>query len=121
MDPVIRAQLAKVEVVADPEIEALFPSLQRVIVTVHTTDGLKLTKQVDFPKGDPRNPLTDREVEEKFEALAGPVLPKAAQEKVKDAVWRLDGGGAVSNLMELLRAGDAAHHRFQLDPVNAGD
>ena len=34
MDPNIRAQLNKVEVVADPEIEALFPDLQRVIVTV---------------------------------------------------------------------------------------
>ncbi len=33
MDPTIRAQLNKVEVVADPEIEALFPELQRVIVT----------------------------------------------------------------------------------------
>ena len=39
MDPTIRAQLHKVEVVADPEIEALFPELQRVIVKIVTTDG----------------------------------------------------------------------------------
>src|SRR6266568_4864645 len=32
MDPTIRAQLKKVEVVADPEIEKVFPALQRVIV-----------------------------------------------------------------------------------------
>src|SRR5438477_4734418 len=32
MDPKIRAQLQKVEVVADPEIEKVFPALQRVIV-----------------------------------------------------------------------------------------
>ena len=74
MDPTIRAQLNKVEVVADPEIESLFPELQRVHVTIVTTDGREFSKQIDYPKGDPRNPLSDREIEEKFDALAGPVL-----------------------------------------------
>ena len=57
---------------ADPEIEKVFPALQRVIVTIHTTDGREFSTQLDYPKGDPRNPLTDKEVEEKFEALAEP-------------------------------------------------
>jgi 2-methylcitrate dehydratase len=104
MDPAIRAQLKKVEVVADPEIEKVFPALQRVIVTIRTTDGREFTKQLDYPKGDPRNPLTDREVEEKFEALAAPVLSAEAQKKVKDAVWNLEKLGAVSELMQLLVA-----------------
>ena len=58
MDPTIRAQLKKVEVVADPEIEKVFPALQRVIVNLTTTDGRTFTKQLDYPKGDPRNPLS---------------------------------------------------------------
>jgi copper chaperone CopZ len=37
MDPTIRAQLKKVEVVADPEIEKVFPALQRVIVNITTS------------------------------------------------------------------------------------
>ncbi|MCP5048256.1 MAG: MmgE/PrpD family protein, partial [bacterium] len=64
MDPTIRAQLNKVEVVADPEIEKVFPKLQRVKVIIRTTEGTEYEKQIDFPKGDPRNPLTDQEVEE---------------------------------------------------------
>ena len=59
MDPRIRAQLHKVEVVADPEIEKVFPALQRVIVNLTTTDGRTFTKQLDYPKGDPRNPVSD--------------------------------------------------------------
>jgi len=55
MDPVIREQLHKVKVVADPEVEKLFPALQRVIVKVTTTDGRVFDKQLDYPKGDPRN------------------------------------------------------------------
>ena len=104
MDPRIREQLNKVEVVADPEIEKLFPKLQRVIVTIHTTDGREFTKQLDYPKGDPRNPLTDQEVEEKFDALAAPVLSDEARKRLKGTVWSLEKVGSVSELMDLCRA-----------------
>ncbi len=100
-DERIRAQLRKVEVVADKEIEAVFPKLQRVAVTVTTTDGRKLEKQLDYPKGDPRNPLTDQEIEEKFDALAAPIMPAAARAKVKDAVWNLEKQKSITDLMDL--------------------
>ncbi len=104
MDPEVRAQLAKVEVVADAEIEAVFPKLQRVHVTVLTRDGRELTKQLDYPKGDPRNPLTDAEVEAKFAALAEPVMTGASQRRLVDAVWSLERQDSVSALMRLARA-----------------
>src|SRR5579864_3083926 len=103
MDPRIREQLKKVEVVADPEIEKVFPELQRVIVRIDTTDGRSFTKQLDYPKGDPRNPLTDQEIEEKFAALAEGVLSPGAQKKLKDAIWSLDKIGSVSKLMALMK------------------
>ena len=102
MDRKIRAQLKKVEVVADPEIEKVFPALQRVIVTITTTDGRSLTKQLDYPKGDPRNPLTDQEVEEKFAALAEGILSPGAQKKLKDAIWNLEKIESVSKLMGMM-------------------
>jgi len=104
MDEKVRAQLRKVEVVADPEIEKVFPELQRVIVTIRTTAGQEFTKQLDYPKGDPRNPLTDKEIEEKFDALAAPVMTRGARKKLKAAVWKLEELGSVSELMKLTRA-----------------
>jgi 2-methylcitrate dehydratase len=104
MDPTIRAQLKKVEVVADPEIEKVFPALQRVIVNLTTTDGRTFSKQLDYPKGDPRNPLSDADVEEKFAALADGVLSEGAQKKLKDAIWNLEKVGSVSKLMALMKA-----------------
>lgn len=104
MDPKIREQLAKVEVVADPEIEKVFPALQRVVVNITTTDGNSFSKQLDFPKGDPRNPLTDQEVEEKFAALAEGVLSDKAQKKLKDAIWSLEKVGSVEKLMALMQS-----------------
>ncbi len=104
MDPKIRAQLQKVEVVADPEIEKVFPALQRVIVDIMSTDGRAFAKQLDYPKGDPRNPLTDQELEEKFAALAEGVLSSRAQQKLKDAIWNLEKIDSVSKLMGLMKA-----------------
>ena len=104
MDPKIREQLSKVEVVADPEIEKVFPALQRVIVHITTKDGRHFEKQLDYPKGDPRNPLTDQEIEEKFAALADGVLTAAAQKRVKETVWNLERVGSVSELMALMEA-----------------
>ncbi len=102
MDRKIREQLNKVEVVADPEIEKVFPALQRVIVHIDTTDGRSFNKQLDYPKGDPRNRLTDQEIEEKFAALADGVLSEGAQKRVKDTVWNLERVGSVSDLIALM-------------------
>lgn len=104
MDPTIRAQLKKVEVVADPEIEKVFPALQRVVVNITTIDGRTFSKQLDYPKGDPRNPLSDAEVEEKFAALAEGVLSSGAQKRLKDTIWNLEKVGSVSKLMSLMKA-----------------
>ena len=104
MDPTIRAQLKKVEVVADPEIEKVFPALQRVVVNITTIDGRTFSKQLDYPKGDPRNPLSDAEVEEKFAALAEGVLSSGAQKRLKDSIWNLEKVGSVSKLMALMKA-----------------
>ena len=56
------------------------------------------------PRKDPRNPLTDQDVEKKFDSLAGPVLSESTRQQVKDTVWNLDKLDSVSTLMGLLKA-----------------
>ena len=102
LDPTVRAQLRKVEVVADPAIEELFPAMQRAIVTIRTRNGREITKQLDYPKGDPRNRLTDSEVETKFDALAAPFLDVRVRDRVKRMVWDLESLSFVDELMDLL-------------------
>jgi 2-methylcitrate dehydratase len=103
-DPTIRAQLHKVKVVADPEIEKVFPALQRVVVKITTTDGRTFEKQLDYPTGDPRNPVSDKGIEEKFEALAEPVMNAAARRKLIDGIWNMDRASSVSELMGLMKS-----------------
>jgi 2-methylcitrate dehydratase len=104
MEPRIREQLNKVVVVADPEIEAAFPELQTAIVTITTTGGDEFTKQLDYPKGDPRNPLTNAEIETKFDALSSPSFSEEARQRIKDAVWDLESVESITGLMDLCRA-----------------
>jgi 2-methylcitrate dehydratase len=75
-----------------------------VIVNITTAEGRSFKKQLDYPKGDPRNPLSDQEIEEKFSALAEGVLSPGAQKKLKDAIWNLEKAGSVSKLMALMKA-----------------
>jgi len=75
-----------------------------VSVTIKTTDGRELSKQLDYPKGDPRNPLTDEEAETKFDALASPVLSDVTRSRLKKAVWGLENVGSISELMDLCRS-----------------
>ena len=102
-DPRIWDLLGKIEVVADPEIDAMFPGVKRARVTIMNNDGKSYTAQVDNAKGSPLNPMSDEEIISKFRANAGAVLSKEQQDKVIDLTWRFDELENISEYMGLLR------------------
>lgn len=107
MDLRIREQLKKVVLIGDKEIDNTFPAFKRAIVHIKLTDGRILSHELDYPKGDPRNPLTDQEIEAKFASLAADVLSPGEQKELKDAIWNLETLDAVSDLMMLTKASTA--------------
>jgi 2-methylcitrate dehydratase len=104
MDVRLREQLKKVELIGDPEVDKVFPALQRTIVKITTIDGQVLTRELDYPKGDPRNPLTDKEIEEKFSALAEGTLSLSAQRRLRRAIWHLEEDMPIKSLMAMTKA-----------------
>lgn len=58
----------KVKVESDSELSAVFPGIQAAIVTIKTKDG-EYTDRVDFPKGEPENPLDDQEFRDRYDGL----------------------------------------------------
>jgi 2-methylcitrate dehydratase PrpD len=94
------------ETVADPEVHAmirrttvhqdleLFEKVQNSMpgrVTVRTTDGRELTAEVLYPRGNPRNPLSEDEFKAKFSDMAERVLgPDQADELYARAVGLVD-------------------------------
>jgi 2-methylcitrate dehydratase len=100
-EPRLRAQLRKVKVTANDEFEKLFPAQQCSRVTVTTTSGEKHTRRVDYPKGDPRDPMTPEELQIKFDALAEPVMSARRRTKLRDAIFGLEAVERVGDLMAL--------------------
>ena len=102
-DPRIWDLLGKIKVIADPEIDAMFPGVKRARVTITNNEGQSFTAQVDNAKGSPLNPMSDEEIISKFRANAGTVLSAEQQDKVIDLTWRFDELEEISSYMDLLR------------------
>jgi 2-methylcitrate dehydratase PrpD len=67
-DPLVRQVLARTEVVAVPELDALYPAKFPARVTIRMEDGSSHQEAVLLPKGDPGNPMTPEEIAAKFRA-----------------------------------------------------
>src|SRR5439155_12501090 len=102
-DPALRALMQKVRMVEQGEFTDWYPQAMPTRVSVRTAAGKEYVKQVDFPLGHPRNPMSDREVEEKFRSLAAGTLDRARAGKVIDLVWKLDRLKEIGSLMPFLR------------------
>lgn len=84
----------KIHVSADEELSAVFPGVQAAIVTVRTKNG-DYTDRVDFPKGEPENPLDDREFRDRYDGLmAYAGISKTASAAVYDRVQRSENTAA---------------------------
>jgi len=101
-DPRIWDLLGKIKVVADPEIDAMFPGVKRARVSITTNSGETHTAQVDHAKGSPQNPMSDEEIVSKFRANAEGVLDKSRQDEITDATWRFDELADLGEYMRLL-------------------
>lgn len=64
----IKALTKKVQVVADAEMSRIFPDKQSAVLTIQISDNT-YSERVDFPKGEPENPMTETEFCERYEAL----------------------------------------------------
>ncbi len=65
-DKRIFSVIDKIKVYADSEFEKAFPAKQCTRVEITTTAGDKFEKQMDYPKGDAREPMTEQDLDTKF-------------------------------------------------------
>jgi 2-methylcitrate dehydratase PrpD len=100
LDPALRPVLGKIRVEVEPAFEALFPRLQPCEVTIRLTDGREFTDRMDYPMGDPRNPMSAKRMDDKFDALTEGLLSAGANAMVKAAIDDADCAPAITELME---------------------
>lgn len=88
----------------DEEFEKLYPKVYPAAIKVTTKNGITYEAQIDYPKGDPENPLTEEELVGKFKLLASATLPDEKIEKIISTISSLEEVADVSELTKLLTA-----------------
>lgn len=89
----------KVHVVSDKELSDVFPGIQAAIVEITTKNGI-ISKRVDFPKGEPENPLSDEEFRLRYDELMDYAnMDRAASGVAFNAVYQEEM--TVRNLLKL--------------------
>src|SRR5437588_6107045 len=101
-DPTIWKFLENVTVQRNDELSSLYAKAVANIVHVTLQDGRELTKRVDYPLGNALNPVSDKQLEGKFNALVVPALGETRAKKIVDLAWKLDEARKVDELMSAL-------------------
>jgi 2-methylcitrate dehydratase PrpD len=106
-DESVRALSQRVELYADPEMEAMYPRYG-TRAQVKLNNGRTLETTLLDAHGTPADPCSEDEAKEKFRCLAQAAVSAAAVAEVLAVIDRLDKLPNVSPLSEALRSGAPA-------------
>ena len=68
----------------------MFPAKQPSKVVVRTKDGKEFSEYLEFPKGDPREPMTMEDLDNKFDALSSQLLVAGRRKEIKEAIFNAE-------------------------------
>jgi len=102
-DPRIHKLGSKLRAVVDPELQKMYPANRPYIMEITMKDGNKIIGQVDYPKGDHRNPMTEDELKAKFLGLSKGVIGDKKAKKAMEIVMDLENLDSISRLISHLK------------------
>jgi 2-methylcitrate dehydratase PrpD len=102
-DPQIKDMMARIEIEADPSLNAKYPETLASSVVLETKTKGTLKNQVIYPKGNMKNPLTKDDVIDKYRALCAGTMDKNKSEQILQGLLDLDQTGNLQELFDLLR------------------
>lgn len=100
-DPKILGFLEKITVVEDKDLTKMYPEAVANRVAVKLSSGELISKQVNYHKGHPKNPMSDEDVEKKFLTLTKRQLSKNRVKRAFNMLWNLE---KVQNVSEIFSA-----------------
>jgi 2-methylcitrate dehydratase len=100
-DPAVLALAAKITVKTDERLNSLYPQQTATRVEISFTDGRTVSRQVDNPKGDPRDPLEAEALGAKLVRFAGD-RPRDGLEAIVAMVLDMENLPDVNRLLTLI-------------------
>ena len=101
-DPAVLRERAKIQLVADEEMERNLPR-REALVEITLNDGTKLSERVTAVRGTAQNPMTREEVVAKARDLITPVLGAATCAGLIDRVFAIENLKDIRELRPLLQ------------------
>ena len=100
-DPAILDLAKKVTVRMDEELNRLYPERTSSRVEILLQSGERLIRQVDIPRGDPRDPLTAQDIAEKVRLFAGD-RDKKKTERIIETILNLESLTDIRELVAMI-------------------
>jgi 2-methylcitrate dehydratase PrpD len=94
----------RTSVIADDELDRLFPDYYASIVQIRTRSGQLHERRNDIARGYPESPLSEQELQAKFGRLAGSVASAARVAALARCLDALHAASSVAELAALLTA-----------------
>ncbi len=91
----------KVTVTVDGRLDRLYPKAVPNRVELRLKNGRVLSKEILYPKGHPKNPMSDKEVEAKFTSLASRRYGDKEIKRMLTTLWRIEGIKDISGVLKL--------------------
>ncbi len=91
----------KIKGEASEEFEQMFPAKQPSKVVVKTKNGKEYSEYLEYPRGDPREPMTMDDLQSKFSGLSSGLLLPERQDKIKELIFaceKMDTGEFMKEL-----------------------
>ena len=93
--------MQKIKVRANPEFTQAWPQAYPFRISVTLRSGDSHVREIRHAKGHPDNPMSDREIEDKFRRLALPVMTQAQVDRALAQLWQLENLNSIRDLMAL--------------------
>jgi len=100
--PEVKQMMDRVRCVEDPELEKVYPKQWPATAEIETKDGKTFSTRIDYPKGDPENPLSWDELIGKFNGLTSSIYSKARREKFIDQIRKIESVGNLKQWTSIL-------------------
>ena len=99
VDPEIKNLMKRITIISDNELSLQYPRKWPARVNITTTKGSRVSGAIDYPKGDPENPLTETELTQKFLSLTKGIIVPLKANKLIERVMNLE---KIKDIRELL-------------------
>jgi 2-methylcitrate dehydratase PrpD len=100
--------MKRIKVDIDPKIESRYPSQRGSIVKVEIKNGKPFLGKVNYPLGEPENPLPFSITREKFRAAAGTFLSKKSINRIEGILDISSLTDSAESLFQILSENKAA-------------